>query len=110
MLRLTTALPLLLSTALLASAVQAAPSVYPTGVTRYDPARAYNQYVIFSGADKQTHLIDMNGNEVKNWPQAGFPSAIIDPQLVGGERGRVLLQLKDKEPGPLGSADRKSVV
>ena len=104
MLRLTTALPLLLSTALLASAVQAAPSVYPTGVTRYDPARAYNQYVIFSGADKQTHLIDMNGNEVKNWPQAGFPSAIIDPQLVGGERGRVLLQLKDKEPGPLGSA------
>lgn len=53
MLRLTTALPLLLSTALLASAVQAAPSVYPTGVTRYDPARAYNQYVIFSGADKQ---------------------------------------------------------
>ncbi|KTC39313.1 ArsR family transcriptional regulator [Pseudomonas sp. ABAC61] len=104
MLRLDTALPLLLSTALLASAVQAAPSVYPTGVTRYDPAKAHNQYVIFSGADKQTHLIDMNGNEVKNWPQAGFPSAIIDPQQVGGERGRVLLQLKDKDPGPLGSA------
>ena len=82
----------------------AAPSVYPTGVTRYDPAKAYNQYVIFSGADKQTHLIDMNGNEVKRWPQAGFPSAIIDPKLVGGERGRVLLQLSDKAPGPLGSA------
>jgi hypothetical protein len=28
----------------------------------------------------------MNGNEVKTWPQAGFPSAIIDPQLVGGAR------------------------
>ena len=26
---------------------------------------------------------DMNGNAVKTWPQSGFPSAIIDPQLVG---------------------------
>ncbi|MFJ4142416.1 aryl-sulfate sulfotransferase [Pseudomonas sp. NPDC089734] len=84
--------------------VQAAPSVYPTGVTLYDPARAYNQYVIFSGADKQTHLIDMNGNEVKRWPYKGFPSAIIDPQRVGGERGRVFLQLSEKAPGKLGSA------
>src|SRR5476651_2341943 len=38
------------------------------------------------------------------WPQAGFPSAIIDPKLVGGERGHVLLQLSDKDPGKLGSA------
>ncbi|GFM85233.1 hypothetical protein PSCICO_06320 [Pseudomonas cichorii] len=83
---------------------QAAPSVYPTGVTLYDPAKAYNQYVVFSGADKQTHLIDMNGNEVKRWPHKGFPSAIIDPQLVGGERGRVLLQLSEKDPGKLGAA------
>lgn len=88
-----TALALLLSGAALSTSVFAAPSVYPTGVTRYDPNKAFNQYVIFSGADKQTHLIDMNGNEVKTWPQAGFPSAIIDPQLVGGERGHVLLQL-----------------
>ncbi len=46
----------------------------------------------------------MNGNEVKTWPQEGFPSAIIDPKLVGGERGHVLLQLSAKEPGKLGSA------
>lgn len=97
-------LSLLIASSLFSAIAGAAPSVYPTGVTRYDPAKAYNQYVIFSGADKQTHLIDMNGNEVKRWPQAGFPSAIIDPKLVGGERGRVLLQLSDKAPGPLGSA------
>lgn len=94
----------LLASAVFASVTQAAPSVYPTGVTRYDPAKAYNQYVIFAGADKQTHLIDMDGNEVKSWPHNGFPSAIIDPRLVGGERGHVLLQLSDKAPGPLGAA------
>lgn len=98
MLNLKLALPLLL---LSSAGAFAAPSVYPTGVTRYDPAKAFNQYVIFSGADKKTHLIDMNGNVVKTWAQAGFPSAIIDPQLVGGERGRVLLQLSDKDPGKL---------
>lgn len=57
------------------------------------------------GVDRQTlQGIDMNGNEVKTWPQEGFPSAIIDPKLVGGERGHVLLQLSAKEPGKLGSA------
>ncbi|WP_455921710.1 aryl-sulfate sulfotransferase [Pseudomonas putida] len=94
----------LLAGAVFASTAHAAPSVYPTGVTRYDPSKAYNQYVIFAGADKQTHLIDMDGNEVKSWPHNGFPSAIIDPKLVGGERGHVLLQLSDKAPGPLGAA------
>lgn len=65
MLNLKPALSLLL---LFSVGAFAAPSVYPTGVTRYDPAKAFNQYVIFSGADKKIHLIDMNGNEVKTWP------------------------------------------
>ena len=46
------------------AAAFAAPSVFPTGVTRYDPAKAWNGYVLFSGQDRKTHLIDMNGNEV----------------------------------------------
>lgn len=104
MLSIKAALPVLLTGAVFSAGTFAAPSVYPAGVTRYDPAKAFNQYVIFSGADKQTHLIDMNGNEVKTWPHAGFPSAVIDPKLVGGERGHVLLQLNDKDPGKLGSA------
>jgi hypothetical protein len=75
------------------SAAMAAPSVFPTGVTRYDPARAYNSYVVFSGQDKKTHLIDMNGNEVRQWPHEGFPPVLLDPALTGGKRGNILLQL-----------------
>ena len=84
---------LALSAPLLAAAVSAAPSVYPTGVTRYDPQKAFNQYVIFSGADNWTHLIDMNGNEVHQWAQEGFPPVLVEPAKAGGARGRVLLQL-----------------
>jgi hypothetical protein len=32
----------------------AAPSIYPTGVTRYVPERAWNGYVLFTGQDKKT--------------------------------------------------------
>ena len=71
----------------------AAPSVFPTGVTRYDTARAHNSYVLFSGQDKKTHLIDMNGNEVRQWPHEGFPPVLLDPALAGGKRGNILLQL-----------------
>jgi hypothetical protein len=70
------------------------PRVYPTGVTIYDPARAYNCFVAFSALDGNTHLIDMDGNEVHRWPYAGIPGEVIDPKLVGGQRGHVLLQLQ----------------
>lgn len=79
--------------ALGASSASAAPSVFQTGVTRYDPARAYNSYVVFSGQDKQTYLIDMNGNAVRQWPHEGFPPVLLDPALAGGKRGNILLQL-----------------
>jgi hypothetical protein len=71
----------------------AEPSVYPTGVTRYDPAKAFNSYVLFSGADKITHLIDLNGNVVHEWKYPGFPSVVLDPALIGGKRGHVLVTL-----------------
>ena len=71
----------------------ASPSIYPTGVTRYDPSKAFNSYVLFAGSDKKTHLIDLNGNEVHQWPYNGFPSVFLDPQLTGGKRGHVLVQL-----------------
>lgn len=90
----------------------AAPSVYPTGVTRYDPAKAYNSYVLFSGGDRKTHLIDLNGNEVHQWPHTGFPPLFIDPQWAGGKQGHVLLQLSgatgggnSKEAQSLGEVD-----
>jgi hypothetical protein len=75
------------------AATFAAPSVFPTGVTRYDPDKAWNGYVLFSGQDKKTHLIDMNGNEVHQWAQEGFPPVLLAPDQTGGARGHVLLQL-----------------
>ena len=93
--RLTKISSLVLLAGLVAAAagVRASPSVFPTGVTRYDPAQAYNTYVVFSGQDKNTHLIDMDGNEVHRWDAEGFPPVLLDPALTGGARGHVLLQL-----------------
>lgn len=85
------------------------PSIYPTGVTRYDPAKAFNSYVLFAGQDKKTHLIDLNGNEVHQWPYNGFPSVFIDPQLVGGEKGHVLVQLAGETGGRINPNESQSI-
>lgn len=81
---------------------EAEPSVFPTGVTLYDPAKAYACYVLFGGADDKTHLIDMNGNEVRRWAYVGLPSELLDPRVTGGGRGHVLVHLSavedDKDP------------
>jgi hypothetical protein len=80
------------------------PSVFPTGVTRFDPARAYNCYVLFGSPDGTTHLIDMNGNEIHRWKYVGFPSEMLDPEITGGRRGHVLVQLSYSSPaGPAGA-------
>ena len=42
----------------------------------------------------------MNGREVHRWSHVGLPGNVIDPRLVGGQRGHVLLQLSDKPEGP----------
>ncbi len=73
----------------------AGPSVFPTGVTVYDPSKAYNEYVAFGGADRKTHLIDMDGNEVHSWAYAGQPSVVLKPELANGRRGEVLVQLSE---------------
>jgi hypothetical protein len=75
----------------------AEPSVFPTGVTVYDPKLAYNTYVVFASPDHKTRLIDMDGNVVHQWNYAGFPSEIIDPQIAGGKRGHLLVQLSTLE-------------
>ena len=71
------------------------PSVFPTGVTIYDPEKAYNCYVLFDGRDDRGHLIDMNGNVVKSYPYSGWPIEMIDPAEHDGKKGHVLGQ---KEP------------
>jgi len=82
-------------TLLSAICVAESPRIYPTGVTIYDPARAYNCFVGFSSLDGHMHLIDMDGNEVHRWEHPGNPGEVIDPKLIGGARGHVMLQLAE---------------
>lgn len=72
----------------------AGPSVFPTGVTRYDPGAAYDCYVLFSDLSHKTYLIDMDGNVVHEWNQEGFPARMVAPALVGGARGEIGVQLQ----------------
>lgn len=68
------------------------PTIFPTGVTIYDPEKAHNGLVGYDGRDGHARLVDMNGNEVKCWPYCGMPPEMIDPALADGERGHILLQ------------------
>ena len=46
----------------------AAPSVYPTGTTIYNPEKAWNGYTLHDTPDEQgAVLVDMNGAVVKHW-------------------------------------------
>jgi Arylsulfotransferase (ASST) len=100
---LMTAALLSAATAALMASARAEPSIYPTGVTRYDPTKAHNTFILFSGADEKTHLIDMNGNEVHRWDYDGSPSGLLDPALTDGQRGQVMVWLakaSDNETSP----------
>ena len=60
----------------------AAPSVYPTGTTIYDPAHAWNGYTVLSPLGTEAALvIDMNGRVVKRWDgyshSAGGPARVL---------------------------------
>ena len=81
----------------LASRAGADPSVFPTGTTVYDPAKAFNEYVLFTGGDNLAHLIDMNGQAVHEWKDAAGFSTFIDPALVNGAKGHVFLTLSTAE-------------
>ncbi len=66
------------------------PSVYPTGVTIYDPSKAFSGYTIFQAAELGALLIDMNGREVQLWRGlAGFPNKLLPGgQLFGSTAQR----------------------
>jgi hypothetical protein len=59
-----------------------AQSVYPTGTTIYDPARAWSGYTVLSPLQTQAVVvIDMNGSVVKRWDgfnnSAGGPARVL---------------------------------
>lgn len=68
-------------------AVLAAPSVFPTGTTIYDPAKAWNGFTVLSPLGTQAVIvIDMNGREVKRWDgynnSAGGPARLLPNGMV----------------------------
>jgi hypothetical protein len=66
-----------------------------SGVTYLDPDLVHDGYVLFTGADGTTRLIDLNGDVVHSWPFAGVPPRILDPALNGGRIGDVGVQMSD---------------
>ena len=40
-------------------------TIFPTGVTIYNPEKCWSGYTIFQAAERGALLIDMNGNEVR---------------------------------------------
>jgi len=121
----------------LTTGVVAAPSVYPTGVTIYDPARAYNSYILFGdhssylspddsagggqgkhhAREGESRLIDMNGNVVHSWEFGGYPTEMIDPRAIDGKRGVIGVQISSVDsstvhgqvPGRVGIYANKEV-
>ena len=77
---------------LVASVAVAAPSVYPTGTTIYDPARSFNGFTVLSPLGEQAAVvIDMNGNVVKQWEgfvnSAGGPARVLPGGQIMGAVG-----------------------
>jgi len=70
----------------------AAPSVFPTGVTIFDPARTWNGYTVLSPLGTQAAIvIDMNGNIVKQWDgyvnSAGGPARVLPGGVIVAATG-----------------------
>ncbi len=64
-------------------------SVFPMGVTRYNPKKAWNGYTLMPVNGIGAVLIDMNGNVVKTWSDLqGFPNKLLPGGRVFGSLGR----------------------
>lgn len=65
------------------------PSVYPTGVTMYEPEKAWSGYTLLPVEGTGALLIDMNGNVIKCWKDfMGFPNKLLPGGYVMGSLGR----------------------
>jgi len=108
--------------AILASALALGQSVYPTGTTIYDPARAWSGFTVLSPLGTPAAIvIDMNGTVVKQWDgynnSAGGPARVMpggDVIAAGGARpGRqesLELVLRDFDGNILWRFDRNEQI
>lgn len=66
----------------------AAPTIYPTGTTVYDPEKCWSGYTIFVARETGATLIDMNGLVVNQWTEfQGFPAKLLPGGYVMGSLG-----------------------
>ena len=64
------------------------PTIYPTGVTVYDPERSWNGFTIFQAQEVGAVLMDMNGREVNVWKGVhGMPNKIFPGGYLMTSRG-----------------------
>jgi hypothetical protein len=64
------------------------PTVYPTGVTLYDPDKTWSGYTILQAPGHGALLIDMNGREKQLWQGLqGFPNKLLPNGHVFGSTG-----------------------
>src|SRR5262245_58948291 len=72
--------------------LDAGPSVYPTGTTASDPARAGSGYSVFGLPETGAALIDMNGRVVRQWTTfegaSGGPVRVLPGGFAMGAVGR----------------------
>src|SRR5690554_2324890 len=65
------------------------PTIYPTGVTLYNPEKAWSGYTLLQAADLGALLIDPRGQEVKLWRGLqGFPNKLLPGGQVFGSTGQ----------------------
>ena len=63
-------------------------TIFPTGVTIYNPEKCWSGYTILQAAERGALLIDMNGNEVRMWEGLqGFPNKMLPGGYVMGSLG-----------------------
>jgi hypothetical protein len=72
--------------------VQAAPTVFPTGTTIYDPEQTWNGFTVLSILDtRAVMVIDMNGNVVRRWDDlnvsGGGPARILPGGIIVSSAG-----------------------
>jgi Arylsulfotransferase (ASST) len=80
-----------------------------SGVTYHDPDLAWGGYVLYTGADGITRLIDLNGVVRNEWPYPGVPARIIDPALNDGRVGDIGVQLTQLDDSPGGIYANRTV-
>ncbi|MDL2307440.1 aryl-sulfate sulfotransferase [Desulfovibrio sp. OttesenSCG-928-C06] len=65
------------------------PTIYPTGVTVYNPDKCFSGYTILPVKEHGILLIDMHGKEIRLWKgMHGFPPKMLPGGYVLGSRGQ----------------------